>query len=199
VNREAPRTFNRPARLRERRGVVLNPCNPRMTERSDVEKAHLSVGSPWFVGHCRAYPDRCLGPIRSRHVSDRLRVARRISGRPRVCEALGTRPSKARQSAHPGSISVPISSSQTCDALAQPPPRLGEVMVAKTVRDILRHVNYRWQIELHADIAAGEFMTRSRRGALKIFTVNLSPVISDQFAAGLPLRLTTLAQHLRAS
>jgi hypothetical protein len=37
------------------------------------------------------------------------------------------------------------------------------------------------------------FMTRSRRGALKIFAVNPSPVVSDQFATGLPLRLTTLA------
>src|SRR5271156_2931062 len=34
-------------------------------------------------------------------------------------------------------------------------------------------------------------LTRSRRGALKIFAVNLSPVVNDQFATGL---LTTLAQ-----
>jgi hypothetical protein len=39
-------------------------------------------------------------------------------------------------------------------------------------------------------------MTRSRRGALKIFAVNLSAVVSDQFAVGLPLRLRTLAATL---
>jgi hypothetical protein len=37
-------------------------------------------------------------------------------------------------------------------------------------------------------------LTQSRRGALKIFAVNLPPVVGDQFATGLPLRLTTLAQ-----
>jgi hypothetical protein len=39
-------------------------------------------------------------------------------------------------------------------------------------------------------------LTHTRRGALKSFAVNLSPVVSDQFATGLPLTLTTLAQTL---
>jgi hypothetical protein len=47
-----------------------------------------------------------------------------------------------------------------------------------------------------ADTSKTTRMTRSRRGALKIFAVNLSPVVSDQFAVGLPLRLRTLAATL---
>ena len=77
-------------------------------ERSHVAKVPLGIHGPRFAECCRARPDHCLGSIRSGHLPARIRVAKRVSGRPRVRTALGARASKARQLADFGALSLSL-------------------------------------------------------------------------------------------